>query len=177
MAAQPHDTFNQAATANCQPDWLLSNVRCFSLSLQEPLLPTPTNVNPVHVSREDLVPLVRVQQWVQQHLNIKLPLLNGTFVLAPAQHSCSTRQLPQVTQQAAGIYDDTSSITAATAQAAAAAAALAVPWRLRQVSRVEVCPGDDPADATVVLVGGERVRAGAVKQGQLAEAQDHQVRH
>jgi hypothetical protein len=44
------------------------------------------------------------------------------------------------------------------------------------VSAVEVAPGVDPADATVVLVGGDRVLAGSVREGLLAEIQDNQVR-
>jgi hypothetical protein len=40
---------------------------------------------------------------------------------------------------------------------------------------VEVAPGGAPAGATVVLVGGDRVRAGAVREGLLDELQDYQV--
>jgi hypothetical protein len=100
---------------------------------------------------------VKVQQFVTAHLGIKLPLLNGTFALVP------TAQL------AASNSNDGSSLPAA-------AMATAIPWRLRQVSAVEVAPGGDPADATVVLVGGDRVRAGAVRQGSLTDSQEHEVR-
>jgi hypothetical protein len=115
--------------------------------LQEPLLPTPTNINPVHIPKEDLLSFIAVQQWVQASLGIQVPLLNSVFVLVPST------QLPACAEQAA-----------------------AVPWRLRQVLAVEAAPGVDPADATVVLVGKQRLRAGAVKEGQLFEAQGHEVR-
>jgi hypothetical protein len=128
--------------------------------LQEPLLPTPTNINPIHLSADDLVHFITVQQWLAATLDAVPPLLQGMFVLVAAQQQ---QQQPE-SQACNNSSDDV-----------LAAVAAAIPWRLRQVSRVEVCPGVDPADATVVLVGGERVRAGAVKQGQLAEAQDHQV--
>lgn len=103
----------------------------------------------MHVPGEDLLFLIAVQQWVQSSMSIKLPLLDGVFVLVPSA------QL----QQPAGC----------------GAPPAAAPWRLRQVLAVEAAPGVDPADATLVLVGGQRVRAGAVKQGQLAETPDYQV--
>lgn len=114
--------------------------------MQELLLPTPANLNPIHVPRSDLLQFLRVQQWVEVHLSTKLPLLNGMFVLVSSgdlqqQQHCSD----------------------------------SIPWRLRQVSAVEVASHGDPADATVVLVGGDRVRAGAVREGLLAEMPDYQV--
>lgn len=41
------------------------------------------------------------------------------------------------------------------------------PWRLRQVATVEVVPGADPANATLVLVDNKQVSAGAVFSGRL----------
>jgi hypothetical protein len=89
-------------------------------------------------------------------LNIKLPFLKGMFVMVPSDN------LQQQQQQQCG--DVNSSTLAA-----------AIPWQLRQVSAVEVAPSGDPADATVLLVGGDRVRAGAVYQGLLQDVQDYQV--
>jgi hypothetical protein len=130
--------------------------------LQEPLLPTPTNINPIHLSSNELLAFISVQQWLAATLDVEQSLLQGMFVLVPAQQ----QQQQEVLAACNSSSDD---------GVHGAAVAAAVPWRLRQVSRVELCPGVDPAHATVTLVGGERVRAGAVKQGQLAEAQDHQV--
>jgi hypothetical protein len=141
------------------------------VTLQEPLLPTPTNINPIHLSADDLLVFVKVQQWLAAKLQYVQPLLQGLFVLAPAADL--QQQLLPGSEAECGAAAATACSDSSGAVHVAAAAA--VPWRLRQVSCVEVCPGDDPADATVVLVGGERVRAGAVKQGQLAEAQDYQV--
>ncbi len=122
--------------------------------LQELLLPTPTNLNPIHVPGSDLLQFLRVQQWIQQHLGTNLPLLNGMFVLVPTAHL----QQQQEEQGSIG-----------------SALAASIPWRLRQMVGVQVAPGDDPADATVVLVGGDRVRAGAVHQGILVDVQEYQV--
>jgi hypothetical protein len=79
---------------------------------------------------------VAVQQWVQDRLGLKLPLLDGAFCLVPS--------------------------TALTALAPAAAAA--IPWRLRQIAAIEPGPvGGYPESAVVVLVGGARVAAGEYK--------------
>ena len=134
--------------------------------VQEPLLPTPTNINPVHLPRSDLLHFVALQSWVSTNLNMHLPLLNGMFVLVP---SGPHQPMSKVLQAACG-YSHTQS------SAFAAAVCATIPWRLRQVSAVEVAPGVDPADATVVLVGGDRVRAGAVREGLLDETQDNEVR-
>ena len=122
-----------------------------SCVLQEVLLPTPTNLNPIHIPGSDLLQFLAVQQWVAAKLGVRLPLLNGMFVLVPAaslQHS----------------------------EADSSAACAAIPWRLRQVSAAELPAGGDLANATVVLVGGDRLRAGAVHMGLLADVQDHEVR-
>jgi hypothetical protein len=111
-------------------------------------------MNPIHISRADVLHFVKLQQRVAEYLKIKLPLLNGMYMLVPSSHL----------QQQQGCSGSDSSAEAA-----------AIPWRLRQVSAVEVVPGGDPADATVVLVGGDRVRAGAVREGLLDEVQDYQV--
>ena len=133
--------------------------------MQEPLLPTPTNINPVHLPRSNLLHFVALQCWVGSNLGMQLPLLNGMFVLVPS----NTQQPVSKILQAACNYSPTESSAIDTAACAA------IPWRLRQVSAVEVAPGVDPADATVVLVGGDRVRAGAVREGLLAEMPDHEV--
>jgi hypothetical protein len=123
---------------------------------QELLLPTPANLNPIHVPRSDLLQFLRVQQWVEANLHLKLPLLNGMFALVPSG---------SLQQQQRGCSGSSDSSTMAARTTCC----------LRQVSAVEVSPGVDPADATVVLVGGDRVRAGAVHEGQLADVPDHQV--
>ena len=146
------------------------------VSVQALLQPTATNLNPIHVSGEDLLPFIQTQSWVQQHLGLKLPLLNGAFVLVSSSDLQQQQQQGPagLTQQVAG--NGSASSSSAECRHTAAALAAAIPWRLRQVSRVEVVPNGDPADATVVLVGGDRVRAGAVREGLLAEVQDHEVR-
>jgi hypothetical protein len=84
------------------------------------------------------------------------------FVLVPSS-SLQAEQQQQQQCQADGTDSDGSAM------------ATAIPWRLRQVLSVEVAPGGDPADATVVLEGGDKVRAGAVYEAQLAEIQNHEV--
>ena len=119
--------------------------------LQEPLLPTPTNINPIHLPRDDLLAFVRVQQWVADNLDITLPLFSGMFVLVPSAVLLSSPE--------------------------SAVAGPIIPWRLRQVLRVEVsAAAAGPAHATLVLVGGDRVAAGAVRPGALAQAGDYEVR-
>jgi hypothetical protein len=120
-------------------------------------LPTPANLNAIHVPGSDLLQFLRLQQWVATNLRMKLPLLNGMFVLVP---SCALHK-----QQCGFISSgaDSSKVAAA------------IPWCLRQVSGVELAPSGDPADATVVLVGGGRVHAGAVREGLLTDIEDHQV--
>jgi hypothetical protein len=115
-----------------------------------PLLLTAANVSPLHVPADDLLHFVAVQQWVQDTLNVQLPLLNGAFVLVPSP---------------------------ALKQPAQSAAADIIPWRLRQVAGVKLGPvGSDSAAATVVLVGGDSLAAGDVCSSALEEVQDFQVR-
>lgn len=93
--------------------------------------------------------LVGVQQWGQDRLSLKLPLLDGAFLLVPS--------------------------TALTAPGTAATAA-AIPWRLRQIAAVEAGPqGSYPESATVVL-GGDRLAAGDVGCGSLEEVDNCEVR-
>jgi hypothetical protein len=115
-----------------------------------PLLLTAANVSPLHVPADDLLHFVAVQQWVQDTLNVQLPLLNGAFVLVPS---------PALKQPAQSASTD------------------AIPWRLRQVAGVKLGPvGSDPAAATVVLVSGDSVAAGNVCSSALDEVQDYLVR-
>jgi hypothetical protein len=140
--------------------------------LQEPLLPTPTNINPIHLPAEDLLGFIAVQQWVQDTCSVQLPLLNGVMVLV---QSCDLQKSAMPAHCLTSCSKPAISSDSRNSGAPAAAVAAAIPWRLRQVSCVEVCPGIDPADATVVLVGGERVRAGAVGAALLPEVKDYQV--
>jgi len=159
---------------------------CGVSCVQELLLPTPTNINPIHLPGDDLLNFVGVQQWVRDTLHISLPLLDGMYVLVP---SSSLQQPLPSTQHAAcglcstgGTHSNSLAADPVARPAAPAAVCPAIPWRLRQVLRVELAPTDsssssssDPADATVVLVGGGRVRAGDVSPALLADTADYQV--
>jgi hypothetical protein len=134
------------------------------LLLQTLLLPTPFNISPIYVSRDDLLAFVEAQQYGAAHLGISLPLLTGTFLLVPS----AQLEAPAFSS---GSNDRTTSSGSGNSTFSAA-----IPWRLRQVLAVVPAPSRDPADATVVLVGGQRVTAGAVRDGQLAEMPDHEVR-
>lgn len=132
------------------------------------LAPTPTNLDPIHVSADDFMQFIRVQQWVLQHLNIKLPLLQGVLV------AVSTADLQH--PNPAGLQDALLPCMGGSSSGAAALAA-GIPWRLRQVSAVEAAVGADPADAAVTLGGPhkETLRAGAVWPGMLADLDDCEV--
>jgi hypothetical protein len=125
------------------------------------LLPTSVNLQTVYLPQRELLQFINVQQSIAAQLLMQLQLLEGMFVLVPS----AQLQLSLFESQQAGISCSNSSVVAA-----------AIPWRLRQVSAVEVALGGDPADATVVLVGGDRVRAGAVHEAQLADVPDREVR-
>jgi hypothetical protein len=146
--------------------------------LQELLLPTPTNLNPIHVPRSDLLQFLRVQQWVEANIRVKLPLpKNGAFELVYAgnlqQQQCSD-SIPMKLPLLNGMF-----VLVPAANLRQQQCSDSIPWRLRQIASVEVVPNGDPADATVVLVGPgldkDRVRAGAVREGLLSEVQDYQV--
>jgi hypothetical protein len=138
---------------------------------QVTLLHTPTNVNTVYVPRTELLAFIAIQQWVQQHLGLPLPLLDGSFVLVHTNNLHAAHNTAgAVLQQDASHTQDGSSTSLQHTNSPRAMAA-AIPWRLRQVSAVEVAPSGDPADATVVLVGGDRVAAGQV--GPLQQDNGH----
>jgi hypothetical protein len=167
------------------------------------LLPTPTNVDVMHVPRGDCEVIVAVQQWLQEHLGICSPLLQGCWVSVrtadlqqqqqqqralavgcsagppvPASNESSGPQHMQPAQASTGPDCESSSTAGAAAAAAAAAAAdesAAIPWRLRQVKTVQVAPGVDPADATVELVGGESVLLRDLGAQPLLETADYEV--
>lgn len=105
-----------------------------------------------------------------------VPLLNGVFVLVSAADLTDTAQ--DIHAASTGVSDSgrTSSVLGLQPSGCMSAAAAAIPWRLRQVAAVQLHADRDPADATLLLVGGGRVRAGAVKQGCLEDAEDFQVR-
>jgi hypothetical protein len=92
-----------------------------------------------------------------------------------AAHSTSSSKLAPAAASKQVVHGHNGCSSNSAPSPSAAAMAAAVSWRLRQVSCVEVCPGVDPADATVVLVGGERVRAGAVCAWELADVPDQEV--
>jgi len=177
-----HRITNSQKLLLCSPASLLSVV---CVVLQELLLPTPTNINPIHLPGDDLLNFVGVQQWVRDTLHISLPLLDGMYVLVPSN---SLQQPLPCTQNTAcglcrtgGTHSSSPAADPVGRPAAPAAVCPAIPWRLRQVLRVELAPADsssssDPADAIVVLVGGGRVRAGDVSPALLADTADYQVR-
>jgi hypothetical protein len=138
--------------------------------LQEPLLPTPNNINPVHLKGSDLLAFIHVQQWVGDKMRVRLPLLHGMFVLVPSAALQQQQQQPQ--PESSGRNGGSSDGGSSNPPAPAAA----FPWQLRQIAAVEAGPGTQPRDATVVLVGGERVAAAAVPEGlTLAGAAGYQV--
>lgn len=95
-------------------------------------------------------------------MHITLPLLHGMFVLvAPAAAAAAALHTQTDGGGDVGLGDDTAQL---------------IPWRLRQILSVEVAAGDDPADAAVVLVGGQRVAAGSVCASLLADVADYEVR-
>lgn len=166
---------------NLHPNNRLSGP-CVLLMVQESLLPTPTNINTIHVPGEDLLAFIAVQQWLHQHLGLELPLLEGCWVLVRSAdlQSCSAAAAAEPSGSKAGQHHmqvalrpgfDSSTINGNTAAALSAV----VPWRLRQVKAVQVAPGVDPADATLLLVGGERVTARDLGTQELHETQDYQV--
>jgi hypothetical protein len=128
------------------------------------LVPSPINVRQTFLRRGRLLELIAVQQWVLTELKLPLPLLHGTFVLA---RSCHTDALQP---------GSTAAAASGRKPAAAPAAAVSPSWRLREVLGVEAAPYADPADATLVLTGGQRARAGSVCAHKLADVQDYQVR-
>jgi hypothetical protein len=120
------------------------------------------NLQTVYLPQRELLQFIDIQQSVVEHLGMQLQLVDGMFVLV------ASAQLQPSEIKQAGFSGSSSS--------SRSAVAAAIPWRLRQILSVEVAAGDDPADATVVLVRGDRVRAGAVHEAQLAEVLDHEVR-
>jgi hypothetical protein len=115
----------------------------------------------VYLPQPELLQFISIQQSIAAHLGMQLQLLEGMFVLVAS----AQMQLSRFESQQAWVIGSSSSAVAA-----------AIPWRLRQISSVEVAPNGNPTDATVVLVGGDRVRAGASHDAQLADVPDHEVR-
>lgn len=126
------------------------------------LLSCTAGPGPPHAVQHQLCPhcqghrasILEVQQWVAQNMAVKLELLGGMNVLV------RSAQL----QEAAASSDST------------AAVADAIPLRLRQILQVEAAAGADLENATVVLVGGQRLCAADLANGALSEVQDHEVR-
>jgi hypothetical protein len=101
--------------------------------LQEPLLPTPTNINPIHLPAEDLLGFIAVQQWVQDTCGIQLPLLNGVMVLV---RSCDLQKsaMPAHLQPSCSNPASRSSDSRGSSAPPEAAVAAAIPWRLQHLS-------------------------------------------
>jgi len=130
-------------------------------------------------------------QWVRHKLNIILPLLQGTFVLTPTptpSHPHGGEGLPSPTK-AAGEQSEGANSSGSSSQgrrggsngsngSSGVGLGVVLPWRLRQVERVELPAGggDEAAAAAVVLVGGGRVRAGDLGNQLLQDLDDHEVR-
>lgn len=99
------------------------------------MLPTPTNINTIHVPGDELLNFIAVQQWVQDKFGSPLPLLNGGFVLVPS------RNIPELCSRevmAACGYGGGGGRGSSSSSSFAAAVAEVIPWRLRQVEGVEV---------------------------------------
>lgn len=188
LQLQPRSRQWCLAEQHAQTSYIQNHVRvvCLTLSCLLPvlhitlpqalLLPNDANIGCLLIPGEDLVDLIRVQQSVQDKLFMTVPLLDGVYVLASAADLPDTAQ--EFSAASAGVSDSSRAPHVAgllSSCADAAAAAAAIPWRLRKVAAVLIHPSKDTANATLLLVGGGRVRAGAVKQGCLADAEDPQV--
>jgi hypothetical protein len=160
--------------------------------LQELLLPTQRNITALYLPGSDLQSIIRTQQWLQHSIDqIELPIVHGTFVLVstaglnpiPSQDQDTDLAGFRPTSSTSTSHDMTSARGDVSDSASdsirigpADCAAMLPPWRLRQVAAVRVGPGMAPADAQVVLVGGQRVRAGAVADVMLKDVADVEVR-
>lgn len=142
--------------------------------MQQPLLPTPTNINTIYLSNHSLQGFIRVQQWVASNLSINLPLLDGSFVILP-RNGLHEPQIPTAELHTACNLKCCSNSGHSGGNSNDSGSAAVLPWRLCQVKAVEVAPGVDPADATLMLVGGERVAAALVHSGDLAGVEDIEV--
>jgi hypothetical protein len=130
------------------------------------LLPTPTNVNTIHVPGDELLNFIRVQQWVEDKCKSPLPLLNGAFVLVS---SCDIPELCSKEVQAACGYGRSSS------RAFVRTVSKHIPWRLRQIETVEVGADSEPGQALLLLEGGGCVKASMVSCDGLGDVQDYEV--
>jgi hypothetical protein len=183
--------------------WSWASFCCAVYLLQELLLPTQRNITVLYLPGSGLIRTQQwLQHMIDQ---IELPIVNGTFVLvstadlnpAPLQDQVTgpagTADLnpdPIRQYQDTGLAGGRPSSTTSTGHDRAPgdvsdpasgpirvdpAESAAIPWRLRQVAAVRVGPGMAPADAQVVLVGGQEVRAGAVADVMLEEVADVEV--
>lgn len=145
-------------------------VKCPTLRLQEVLLPTPMNVNTIHVAGEELLNFIEVQQWAEEKLGTSQPLLNGAFVLV------QSRDVPELSSREVMDACGYGARSSSNANRFAQAVDEKIPLRLRQIHRVEYAPGEAAKDAYVLLEGGGRVRAGKVSSDTLGEVTDYEVR-
>jgi hypothetical protein len=138
---------------------------CCPAPAQEVLLPTPTNVNTIHVPGDELLNFIHVQQWVEGKCKSPLPLLNGAFVLV------SSRDIPELCskdiQDACGYGRNSRSFVRAVGEH--------IPWRLRQIEAVEVGADSEPGQALLLLVGGGCVKTSMVSCDALADVKDYEV--
>jgi hypothetical protein len=145
-------------------------MKCSTLRLQEVLLPTPLNVNTIHVAGDELLNFIGVQQWAEEKLGTSQPLLTGAFVLV------RSRDVPELSSREVMDACGYGARTSSNANRFAQAVDEKIPLRLRQIQRVEYSPGDAAKDAYVVLEGGGRVRAGKVSSDTLGDVTDYEVR-
>ncbi len=110
------------------------------------------------------------------------PVLSIVRVQDIAEHLPPCSSVPSVSR-APGLYRQPTEIpglggSSSSSRASGSSSAASIPWRLRQVAAVELPQhaGAAAADAVLVLVGGGRVRAGAVGDVPLAEVPGHEVR-
>lgn len=140
---------------------------CCAAPAQEVLLPTPTNVNTIHVPGDELLNFIRVQQWVEDKCKSPLPLLNGAFVLV------SSRDIPELCSK--DIQDACGYGRSSSSRSFVRAVGENIPWRLRQIEAVEAGSGSEPGQALLLLEGGGCVKASMVSCDGLADVQGHEV--
>jgi hypothetical protein len=139
--------------------------------VQEVLLPTPTNVNTVHVPGSELPSFISTQQWLQETCDTRLSILTGSFVLV------RSKDLPELCSR--DVIENCGfgrgSSGGSSSKSFANAVAEAIPWRLRQIEAVRVAPGAAPQDAEIYLQGGGRVPASAIGNELLSEVPEYEV--
>lgn len=135
--------------------------------LQTLVLPIPFNLDTLYLPMDLVLLLVKVQEFLSSTMGFDKVIVNKGFVLTHQAHPRNSERR---------LWDTSSSGSSSVLAARRAAVAAAIPLRLRQVAAVEFKTGAKPAEAVLVLVGGDTVRVGDIYEGPLSEVQDHEVR-